>query len=469
MPNLLGVDFGTTSLKACLFNEKGERLATASSKYELITDGDIIEFPVEEFYNVFISVYDKIAKDFKIDAISVDTQGETLIVLDKQGNPLMNAIIWLDNRAVKEAKAFEEAFGLEKIYNLTGQAEVFAGYPLPKVKWIKDNKPEIFAKADKFLLLEDYILYRLTGEFNASRSLYSSSLFMNVHTGEYVQEFLDYAGITTANLPRLCESGVRVGEFNGAVVTTSALDQIAGATGAGVVKEGIVSETTGTALAVVCVTKDFPKYYEGTKVSAYYMKKGLYCLLMWSPTAGGTLEWFKNNFASELSFDILNEKASEAPAGCNGLICLHHLCGTTMPENNPKTRGVFFGMDLSHGIGSFVRAIMEAISYNIKEFLEFLNIDVTEIRSMGGGANSDLWCSIKSAVLEKTIKTLAENETACLGSAIFAGMGIGLYKDAISACNEIVKAKKEYSCVNGEYERLYIDYKQKEKQLINLF
>ena len=179
MANLLGIDFGTTSLKACLFNDKGERLTSESAKYNLITEGEFIEFPVEKFYEVFLSVYEKIEKKYKIDAFTVDTQGETLIVLDKNGAPLMNAIIWLDNRADAEAKEMEEKFGLEKIYNLTGQAEIPAGYPAPKIMWIKKNRPEIFAKADKFLLLEDYILYRLTGKFVASRSLYSSSLLMD--------------------------------------------------------------------------------------------------------------------------------------------------------------------------------------------------------------------------------------------------------------------------------------------------
>ena len=192
--NLLGVDFGTTALKACLFNDNGELLASESAQYELITKGDFIEFPAEEFYKVFIGTISKITAKFKVDALAVDTQGETMIVLDKDGNPLMNAIIWLDNRADKQAKEMEEFFGLDRIYNLTGQAEVPAGYPAPKIKWLKDNQPEIFNKADKFLLLEDYILYRLTGKFNSSRSLYSSSLLMNIHTGEYIPEVLDYLG-----------------------------------------------------------------------------------------------------------------------------------------------------------------------------------------------------------------------------------------------------------------------------------
>lgn len=465
--HLLGVDFGTTSLKACLFDENGKRLATESAKYTLITKGDFIEFPAEEFFNVFLGVYNKIAKDFKIDALSIDTQGETLIVLDKKGSPLMNAIIWLDNRADKEAEEFVSHFGLENLYNLTGEAEVPAGYPAPKIMWIKKNMPEVFAKADKFLLLEDYIIYRLTGKCSASRSLYSSSMLMNVHTGEYIPEILEYLGINENNLSTLFESGTPVGEFNGAVVTTSALDQIAGICGAGIVKEGLMSETTGTALAVCAVTEKFPPYYEGLKVSAYYVRKGLYCLLMWAPTAGATLEWFKNNFCENLDYRQIDELAESVQSGAEGLITIPHLCGTAMPENNPLVKGGFLGVELKHTRAHFLRSIIESISYMIKEYVDFMNIPLDEIRSMGGGAKSKIWCEIKSSVTGKKVVTLKENETACLGSAIFAGIGIGVFKDTIEATSKIVETNKTYSGTMTEYKELYEVYKQKEKGVIS--
>lgn len=468
MANLLGVDFGTTSLKACLFNEKGERLVTESAQYSLITDGGFIEFGAEDFFNVFQTVFDKIASSYKIDAMAIDTQGETLVVLDKNGSPLMNAIIWLDTRAEKEAKIFEKEFGLDKVYSLTGQTEVPAGYPLPKILWLKNNKPEIFNKADKFLLLEDYIIYRLTGKFTASRSLYSSSLLMNVHTGEYIDEFLSYVGITKNQLPTLLESGVCVGEYNGIKVVTSALDQIAGITGAGVIKPGIVSETTGTALAVCAVTDKFPPYFEGIKVPAHYVKKGLYCLLMWSPTAGATLEWFKKTFCENQDFAILNSLAEKVDKGCEGLICVPHLCGTVMPDNIPNAKGSFFNVELKHTKGHFIRSIMESIAYTIKEFLDYIAVDVNEVRSMGGGAKSKLWCEIKSAVLNKKIVTLQENETATLGSAIFAGVGIDVFKDINSAVSTLVKQKDCYFN-EQDYSLLYNDYKLKEKKILEIY
>ena len=469
MKYLLGADFGTTSLKACLFDEKGELIVSESAKYDLITEGEFVEFPAEEFYNVFLSVITKITDKYPVAAMSIDTQGETLIVLDKAGNPLTNAIIWLDNRAVKQAKEIEERFSVKGIYDLTGQAEIPACYPAPKILWFKENKPEVYKNAAHYLLLEDYIIYRLTGKFAASRSLYSSSLLMDVNTGEYIPEMLDFLGIKREQLSDLFESGVKVGEFNGIAVMTSALDQVAGITGAGVVKEGIMSETTGTSLCVSVLTHGLPKWYEGLTVPAYYVKKDLYCLLMWSPTAGATLEWFKKNFCEYDDYGKLNELAESVPKGSEGLLCIPHLCGTVMPENDPKVKGVFFGATLKHGKGHFVRAIMESVAYTVKEYREYINAAAAEIRCMGGGAKSKLWCEIKSEVTGSKIITLKENETACLGSAIFAGIGIGLYNNTADAVECVVKTDKEYNVSTDEYSEFYKEYKEKEKKLGQIF
>ena len=466
---MLGADFGTTALKVCLFDETGKLIVSESAKYNLITDGDFVEFPVEEFYEVFISTVSKITGKYPVSAMSVDTQGETLIVLDENGKPLTNAIIWLDNRAEKQAKELEERFTAKRLYELTGQAEVPAGYPVPKIMWIKENKPEVYKSAAHYLLLEDYMIYRLTGKFAASRSLYSSSLLMNVRTGEYIPEILDFIGISESQLPKLYESGEYVGDYNGIKVVTSALDQIAGITGAGVVKEGIMSETTGTALAVSVLTSKLPEWHKGLTVSAYYVRKGLYALLMWAPTAGATLEWFKKNFCESDDYDKLNALAENVPEGSEGLICLPHLCGTVMPENNANVKGAFFGAALKHTKGHFIRAIMESIAYTIKEYTDLINAKIGEIRSMGGGAKSDLWCRIKADVLGKKVITLKENETACLGSAIFAGIGAGIFSDAVSAVENVVDTDKTYEPKSSKYEEFYTDYKTKEKKIESIY
>lgn len=445
MKNLLGVDFGTTSLKACLFDEQGNMICSESAKYNLITKDEFVEFDANEFFNVFISTVSKITEKYEVYAMSIDTQGETMIMLGSDNKPLMNAIIWLDNRAEKQAKDIEKKFSVQKIYELTGQAEIPSGYPAPKIKWLKENMPNVYNNTAHYCLLEDYIIYRLTGKFVASRSLYSSSLLMDIRTGEYIQEMLDYLGINKSQLSELKESGEYVGEYNGIKICTSALDQIAGTTGAGVIEEGKMSETTGTCLSVCAMTTKIPKWYKGLNVSLYYVKKGLYCQLLWAPTAGAVLEWFKKTFCENEDFGKLNELAENVPEGCEGLKCVPHFCGTVVPENNPNIKGAFTGITLKHTKGHFIRAIMESIAKTIKEYIDFIDVDLEEIVSMGGGAKSKLWCEIKAKTTGKKIITLKQNETACLGSAIFAGIGTNAFKDIKTATSEIIQKDKEYN------------------------
>ena len=190
---------------------------------------------------------------------------------------------------------------------------------------------------------------------------------------------------------------------------------------------------------------------------------------MWSPTAGATLEWFKKNFCENEDYGKLNELAEIVPKGSDGLICIPHMCGTVMPENNAKVKGVFFGATLKHNKGHFVRAIMESIAYTIKEYADYIGNDISEIRSMGGGAKSDLWCNIKAEVLNKKVITLKENETACLGSAIFAGIGAGVNADTLTATERIVQKNKEYVPQENGYSVLYKDYKGKEKKITEIY
>ena len=469
MKRLLGIDIGTTSLKGCVFDENGNELASVSKAYTLITEGERVEFPAERYFELFEEAYQELSSQGKIDALAIDTQGETLIFLDAEGKPLMNAIVWLDNRAAAEAKAIEEKFGLKSVYEITGQTEVPAGYPAPKILWLKNNAPDIFAKVDKIVLLEDYLLYRLTGKFVCEKSLYSSTLYLDIRTGEYWQEMLDFIGIDETRLPKLFESGERVGEYNGATVCTGALDQISGFIGSGIVREGLISEMTGTALAVCALSKTIPPYFEGIKVPAYYVAKNKYCLLMWAPTAGMVMEWYRKNFYQNADYAIINEEAEKVPFGSEGLTVSPNMRGSVMPTNDPDLKGGVYGVDLKHTRGHFTRAIMESIACLLRQYLECLSVPVDEIVSIGGGSKSPLWRQIKADITGKKVVTLKNKETGCLGTAIYAGYGCGAYESIDGAVQKLVetnsvtlpKAEKESA------DALYNRYLALDKLLLN--
>ncbi len=459
MKRLLGIDIGTTSLKGCVFDENGNELASVTKAYTLITEGDRVEFPAERYFELFKEAYDELSAQGEIDALAIDTQGETMIFLDSEGKPLMNAIVWLDNRAEAEAKAIEEKFGLKSVYEITGQTEVPAGYPAPKVLWLKNNAPAIFEKVAKIVLLEDYLLYRITGKFVCEKSLYSSTLYLDIRTGEYWKEMLSFIGIDESRLPKLCESGERVGEYNGAVVCTGALDQISGFIGSGIVREGLVSEMTGTALAVCALSREIPPYFEGIKVPAYYVAKDKYCLLMWAPTAGMVMEWYRKNFYQNASYKMIDEEAEKVPFGSEGLTISPNMRGSVMPVNDPDLKGGVYGIDLKHTRGHFTRAIMESIACLLRQYLEYLSIPVEEVVSIGGGAKSPLWRQIKADITGKKVVTLKNKETGCLGTAIYAGYGYGLYKDIDSAVkglvetNTVTKPQTDRATADEVYKR----------------
>ena len=241
-----------------------------------------------------------------------------------------------------------------------------------------------------------------------------------------------------------------VGEYEGIAIVTGCIDQIAGAIGAGVVRRDIISEMTGTTMAIF-VPADTAPAYDGSKIPCHVNWDGKYCLLSWSPTAGMALKWFKNNFCEGMDFDRLNALAAAVPPGSSGLTFLPYLCGSTMPKYNPDARGAFFGLTLEHTRGHCVRAIMEAVACMLRENLEYLNVTCSEIRAMGGGAKSDLWCQIMADLCGKTIVTLKNDETACLGSAILAGTAVGVFESVEAACAMAVTPNKVYAPSGDNY------------------
>jgi len=459
----LGIDIGTTSLKAAVFDAEGKRLALKSVDYTLDTDPTtgFIEFDANRYVTMCLETVDQLAEECDgIDALSVDTQGETIIFADEEGNAIAPAIVWLDNRATVEADAITARFGNELVYNVTGQAEIAAGWPASKLIWMKNNRPEIWARTKKIFLLEDWILYKLTGAFVTEPTIQSSSLYYDIVNGTWWKDMLDYIGTDESVLPKIVKSATVVGEYKGIKVVSGMLDQIAGTIGAGVTSDEKISEMTGTIMAICALTDSIPPYDPASIVPCHvHALEGKFCRILCSSTAGMALKWFKNNLAESFSFKELDELAAPIGPGSDGLVMLPYFCGSSTPKYNPNAKAVFAGVDLSHTRGHFARAIMEAIAFNLRQNLECIGIDtIKELRITGGGASSPLWAGIKADVVGKELSTLSEGETACLGSALAAAVGIGDFTDLASAADKIVKVKKIYSPTGASYENAYKAY-----------
>ncbi len=450
--NLMGIDVGTTSIKTAIFNERLEQIYSNNIDYAIESHDDVVEFDGEKYWQFIKEELGNLS--VSVDALAIDTQCETLILTDDEGNPVRKAIVWLDNRAEKEARIIEEHFGRKKVYEVTGQPEITATWPASKLLWVKRNEPEVWSKTKKVFLLEDYIIYKMTGKFVTEKTLQSSTIYFDINNSCWWEEMLEFIGVSCDMLPELCDSAEYVGNYKGIKVVTGAMDQIAGAIGAGVIKPGIISEMTGTTMVIFSLCESVPEYDVSSIVPCHYNYDGKYCVLSWSPTAGMSLKWFRNALCEEFSFAQLDDIAKDVSPGCDGLTFLPYLCGSTMPKYNPKARGSFTGLTPEHTRAHFVRSIMEAMSYMLKSNFDYLGVDAKEIRAMGGGANSDLWCQMKADVTGKTLMTLKNKETACLGSAILAGVGIGVFKSVEEACKGI-ELNKVYTPNNVDYSEGY--------------
>jgi len=455
--NFCGIDIGTTSVKTAVFTDTLQQKISLTADYTLDAHGDIVEFDGEKYWEIVKSELEKIKKELSIDALAIDTQCETLILTDENGTPVRPAIVWLDNRATAEADIITERFGHKRVYEVTGQPEITATWPACKLLWVKRNEPEIFAKTKKVFLLEDWILYKMTGKFISEKTLQSSTIYFDIHKGAWWDEMLDFIGVTKDMLPTLYSSAKEVGNYEGTRVVTGAIDQIAGAIGAGVVAPGKVSVMTGTTMVIFLPSDTVPAYDEKSIVPCHYNYNDKYCLLSWTPTAGMALKWFKNAFCEGSSFDDMNALAATVPAGSDGVTFLPYLCGSTMPKYNPAARGSFTGLTTEHTRAHFIRAVMESVACMLKSNLDYLGLSVKEIRAMGGAANSPLWCQMKADMTDKRLVTLKNKETACLGSAILAAVGIGAF-ESVEAAAKMIELDKVYESQGTDYSECYERY-----------
>lgn len=465
MKHFLGIDVGTTSVKAAVFDETGRRLALRTVDYTLDTDAatGFIEFDANRYAAICRDVVRELREEAGgLDAISVDTQGETMILADEDGHPLCPAVVWLDNRATREADDIRERFGSQRVYEVTGQPEITAGWPASKLLWFQRNRPEVWARTRKVFLLEDWILYTLTGRFVTEPTIQSSTIYLDIRSRQWWGEMLDFLGVDAGLLPEIRRSAEAVGEFEGIPVVTGGLDQIAGSVGAGVADASTVSEMTGTIMAICALTDTIPPYRADSIIPCHlHAIDGMYCRLLWTSTAGMALKWFRNTFSENFSFAELDRLAEAVPPGCDGLVALPYFTGSTMPRYNPDARATFSGVTLAHTRGHFARAILESIAFLLRQDLEYLGADgIGEIRITGGGASSPLWSQIKADVTGKTLRTLREAETACLGTALFAAVGAGAFNSIPAAARACATPDRTYTPSGANYATAFAAFER---------
>jgi xylulokinase len=486
----LGLDAGTTSVKAALFDSRGNCAGIGREEYQLSTpSAEQAELEAEIYWSSSVNaIRAAIAQagvtPAQVKAITISSQGETTIALDGQGLPLRPALVWLDNRSVSQAEKLASRFDRQEVYEVTGVTEIGPTWTACKILWIKENEPRVFEQARKFLLVKDYLIYRLSGEYATEGAIACTTLLYDIRRHQWWAEMLDAVGISPSQLPAITRPGEAVGRLTASaagllgldqrtLVINGGMDQCTGAVGAGSITPDIVSETTGAAMAMQ-VTTPYPDMRSNIHIPlSVHSLPGSYLFVPVLPTGGMTFKWFRDTFGDREiqlakesgrdAYDLLTTMAARVAPGCDGLVMLPHLMGALSPEENLAARGVFCGFTLGHDKGHFVRAILEGVAFNLRQILAALNqagYHFNEVRTSGGGARSPLWNQIKADVCGLPIVTLANEEAALLGDAILAGVACGVFSSVAEACAQMVAIKERILPGEGQvvYEKAYQRY-----------
>lgn len=493
---LLGVDIGTSGTKSVLFDETGTAVASDLQEYPLYQPkiGWAEQRPEDWWKAVYTSINNVISKSGirDIKAVGLSGQMHGLVMLDNQDNVLRKSIIWCDQRTQRECDEITDIIGAKRLIEITANPAL-TGFTASKIKWVQKNEPEIYEKASKIMLPKDYIRYMLTGEFATDVSDASGMQLMNIAERNWSNEILEKLNIEKNLLGKMYESQEITGEINenaarltglkqGTPVVGGAGDQAAGAVGNGIVKKGIVSSTIGTS-GVVFASLDKISIDKLGRVHTFcHAVPNMWHVMGVTQGAGLSLKWFRDNFCREeinvadgMEIDpyILMDKEAEKIQPCSeGVIYLPYLMGERTPHLDPFARGVFFGLSAKHTKAHMIRAVMEGVSFSLKDCMEIImemGVDVSQVRASGGGGKSPLWRQMQADVFECDVVTTNAAEGPALGAAILAGVGTGVYGDVMQACENVIKIKENQKANKGIYNKNYNKYKKIYMSLKDIF
>jgi xylulokinase len=443
MTRLVGLDVGTTGVKALAISEQGEVLARAEKEYPLATPRPgWAEQDPEDWWRASESALAEVEAD-RASGIGLSGQMHGLVVLDAADRVLRPAILWNDQRTAAECAEIEERLGLERLIELTGN-RALTGFTAPKLLWLRRHEPELFRRIEHVLLPKDYVRLRLAGDRAIDVADASGTLLFDVEHRRWSDEMLEALELPREWLPPALESpAVSAQTLTGVPVAAGAGDQAAGALGVGIDRPGAVSVVLGTSGVVFAALPRFQADREARVHSFCHAVPGAWHAMGVMLSAAGSLRWFREAFAPTASFDELLAKAAAVPPGSDGVFFLPYLSGERTPHADPNARGSFTGLALSHGRGHLVRAVLEGVAYGLRDSLELLRelgVRPEVGRVSGGGARGRLWLEIVASVLGLSLEPTVVEEGAAYGAALLGGVAAGVFGDvheAVSACVRI--------------------------------
>jgi xylulokinase len=455
----LGIDISTTSAKALLIDQLGRVITTTSTPLTLSTPYPLWseQEPGEWWQGVAVSIRGALEQagvdGSSVAAIGLTGQMHGLVLLDRRGEVLRPAILWNDQRTAAQCDEIRTRLGKERLIQITGN-DALTGFTAPKILWVKENEPEVFARARHVLLPKDYIRFRLTGDHAMDKADGSGTILFDLKSRAWSDEVLSALDIPSEWMPPTFEGPEFTGQVSpeaaaltglkpGTPVAAGGGDQSAQAVGVGAVEPGIIALTLGTSGVVFATTPSALIEPEGRLHAFCHAVPGRWHLMGVMLSAAGSLQWHHDTLAPYESYEALLEEAESIPAGCEGLQFLPYLSGERTPYPDPLARGAWVGLTLRHTRGHLTRAVLEGVAFGLKDGFSLIQEaglgTVRQVRISGGGARGTLWRQILASVLETELVTVNTTEGAAYGAALLAGVGAGTWVDVPSACAAVIQ------------------------------
>lgn len=478
---LLGIDIGTTNVKAVLFDLEGNAIAQARAEYPTyFPAAGWAEQDPELWWQATTAITRSVVSEGRIDpekiaAIGVSSQAPTMLPVTERGEPLRHALIWMDRRSEELCDYLRREIGDEEILKVTGN-RIDPYYMLPKFLWFKKYEPQLLARTHKVLQANGYVNYKLTGRFSIDKAHASLTQVYDVSTGWLALELCEKVGLASELMPELYDGTTVIGVVNkdaaavtglaaGTPVVAGTVDGAAAALETGVTGPGEAVEMSGTSTVVLLGADSLKR--SGKLISMYHALEGRYLIIGAASSTGASLKWFRDQFGSmerlaakELkidAYDLMNLEAEGVEPGAGKVIFLPYMMGERSPIWDTYARGVFIGLTLNTTRGQMIRSIMEgaafALYHNLQEATA-LGLEVKELRCVGGGALSNLWLKIKASVTNLPVVVPETSLGAPFGDALLAGTGVGIYQDVEALAKKYVRFKQRIE-PDKEWHALY--------------
>lgn len=476
---LLGIDVSTTGVKALVTDDNGKIVASSTTPLHLSTPKPLwSEQHPHDWWQAACASIEQVLHESdaaQIAAIGLTGQMHGLVLLDERGEVLRPAILWNDQRCGNQCDEIRASLGKERLIRISGN-DALTGFTAPKILWVRRHEREIYDRARHVLLPKDYLRYKLTHEYAMDKADGSGTLLFDLERRDWSNETLAATNIPAGWLPKTFEGPEITGRVTreaaestglreGTPVVAGGGDQAVQAVGVGAIRPGVLAVTLGTSGVVFAATESPLIEPEGRLHAFCHAVPGRWHLMGVMLSAAGSLQWYRDTLAPNVSFEELVNEAADIAPGSDGLLFLPYLCGERTPHPDPLARGAWVGLTMRHTRGHLTRAVIEGISFGLRDIFSLMQGagagDVDQVRVSGGGAKSVVWRQILADILGSELVTVNTTEGAAYGAALLAGVAAGVWSNVDEACAQTIRINDRISPNAGNiarYDEIYRHY-----------